>query len=187
MPEHTKVCGFATIQCPLGCGHNIFRKDTEKHTKDECAKTILDCDHKECSEKIERALHREHVTQLCPKRIVKCKYSQFGCPQADIKAESMDAHNTEYMTKHLQFQGMIRMFGNDVSAIPNGWLLCDGSNGTPDLRDKFVLKNDKTEKKTYDAKAKIEEDEFEISEIDEDEDDDDESPPVYSMIYIMKS
>lgn len=25
------------------------------------------------------------------------------------------------------------------SAVPDGWALCDGTNGTPDLRDKFVL------------------------------------------------
>ena len=25
------------------------------------------------------------------------------------------------------------------SEVPNGWLLCDGTNGTPDLADKFVL------------------------------------------------
>jgi len=23
--------------------------------------------------------------------------------------------------------------------IPGGWLICDGNNGTPDLRDKFVI------------------------------------------------
>ena len=33
--------------------------------------------------------------------------------------------------------GMILMF-NGVSA-PTGWAICDGTNGTPDLRDKFVL------------------------------------------------
>lgn len=25
------------------------------------------------------------------------------------------------------------------SAVPNGWLLCDGQNDTPDLRDKFIV------------------------------------------------
>jgi len=26
-----------------------------------------------------------------------------------------------------------------LDALPTGWFLCDGTNGTPDLRDKFVV------------------------------------------------
>lgn len=29
--------------------------------------------------------------------------------------------------------------GGGVDNIPDGWNLCDGTNGTPDLRDKFIL------------------------------------------------
>jgi hypothetical protein len=35
--------------------------------------------------------------------------------------------------------GGIIMWSGAISAIPTGWSLCDGSNGTPDLRNKFVL------------------------------------------------
>ena len=35
--------------------------------------------------------------------------------------------------------GIITMWSGASNAIPDGWLLCNGSNGTPDLRDKFVL------------------------------------------------
>ena len=35
--------------------------------------------------------------------------------------------------------GVITMWYGSVIAIPSGWLLCDGTNGTPDLRDKFVV------------------------------------------------
>ena len=31
------------------------------------------------------------------------------------------------------------MWSGTVSSIPSGWQLCDGTNGTPDLRDKFVV------------------------------------------------
>lgn len=30
------------------------------------------------------------------------------------------------------------MFSGSLSGIPSGWLLCDGSNGTPDLTDRFI-------------------------------------------------
>jgi len=35
--------------------------------------------------------------------------------------------------------GIIVMFGGAISNIPDGWELCDGSNDTPDLRDRFVI------------------------------------------------
>lgn len=34
--------------------------------------------------------------------------------------------------------GIIVLWHGLLSAIPSGWVLCDGANGTPDLRDKFV-------------------------------------------------
>jgi hypothetical protein len=35
--------------------------------------------------------------------------------------------------------GVICMWSGNISTIPNGWLLCDGSNGTPDLRSRFII------------------------------------------------
>jgi hypothetical protein len=34
--------------------------------------------------------------------------------------------------------GMIVMWSGSIASIPDGWVLCNGTNGTPDLRDKFV-------------------------------------------------
>ena len=31
------------------------------------------------------------------------------------------------------------MWAGLISAIPTGWVLCDGTNGTPDLRDRFIM------------------------------------------------
>lgn len=35
--------------------------------------------------------------------------------------------------------GMIMMFYGDVNDIPAGWALCDGNNGRPDLRNRFIV------------------------------------------------
>lgn len=35
--------------------------------------------------------------------------------------------------------GLIAIWKGSTSTIPDGWVLCNGQNGTPDLRDKFVL------------------------------------------------
>ena len=35
--------------------------------------------------------------------------------------------------------GMIMMWSGTIATIPSGWLLCNGSSSTPDLRDKFII------------------------------------------------
>lgn len=39
-------------------------------------------------------------------------------------------------------KGMIAIWSGQAKDIPNGWHLCDGNEGTIDLRDKFVLGSD---------------------------------------------
>ena len=35
--------------------------------------------------------------------------------------------------------GVISLWYGSIGSVPTGWYLCDGANGTPDLRDKFVV------------------------------------------------
>jgi len=35
--------------------------------------------------------------------------------------------------------GIIGQWSGSAGSIPAGWALCDGSQGTPDLRDKFII------------------------------------------------
>jgi microcystin-dependent protein len=35
--------------------------------------------------------------------------------------------------------GLIAVWSGSVASIPAGWVLCDGANGTPNLRDRFVV------------------------------------------------
>lgn len=35
--------------------------------------------------------------------------------------------------------GMIMLWSGSIGSIPSGWVLCNGSNGTPDLRNRFVV------------------------------------------------
>jgi len=35
--------------------------------------------------------------------------------------------------------GMISLWYGSIGSVPTGWYLCDGTNGTPDLRDRFVV------------------------------------------------
>jgi hypothetical protein len=35
--------------------------------------------------------------------------------------------------------GVILMWSGSIASIPTGWNLCNGANGTPDLRDRFIV------------------------------------------------
>ena len=36
-------------------------------------------------------------------------------------------------------KGVIVMWSGSISNIPDGWILCDGTHGTPDLSDRFII------------------------------------------------
>lgn len=35
--------------------------------------------------------------------------------------------------------GLISMWSGQIGDIPDGWTLCDGTDGTPDLQDRFIV------------------------------------------------
>jgi hypothetical protein len=35
--------------------------------------------------------------------------------------------------------GMIILWSGSIASVPSGWALCDGTNGTPNLRDRFIV------------------------------------------------
>lgn len=35
--------------------------------------------------------------------------------------------------------GMIMLWSGSIGSIPSGWYLCDGTNGTPNLTDRFII------------------------------------------------
>ena len=45
--------------------------------------------------------------------------------------------------------GGIIMWSGAISAIPSGWFLCNGNNGTPNLSDRFVIAADADSGGTY--------------------------------------
>lgn len=48
------------------------------------------------------------------------------------------SYGYQYQTRALKV-GMILLFNLAIAKIPEHWALCDGSLGTPDLRDKFIV------------------------------------------------
>jgi len=46
---------------------------------------------------------------------------------------------TAYVAAAVIPSGVIVIWSGSAAAIPSGWYLCNGSNGTPNLRDRFVV------------------------------------------------
>ena len=64
-----------------------------------------------------------------------------GTPTAPTAAVSTD--NTQIATtafvRDIIPAGIISMWSGSIASIPSGWFLCDGNNGTPDLRNRFIV------------------------------------------------
>jgi microcystin-dependent protein len=64
-----------------------------------------------------------------------------GTPLAPTAAVTTD--NTQIATtafvRDIIPAGIISMWSGSIASIPSGWLLCDGTNGTPNLRDRFIV------------------------------------------------
>lgn len=54
-------------------------------------------------------------------------------------ADILVAGDTEGVTAAAFVVGQVIMWFGSAGAVPDGWALCNGSNGTPDLRDRFVV------------------------------------------------
>ena len=67
--------------------------------------------------------------------------SFLGSPSAPTPASNAD--NTLLATtafvRDVLPAGVICMWSGSVATIPIGWSLCDGTSGTPDLRDRFII------------------------------------------------
>jgi hypothetical protein len=59
-------------------------------------------------------------------------------PTANVTSDTTVAASTAFV-RDIMPTGIISLWSGSIATIPSGWLLCDGSNGTPDLRDRFVV------------------------------------------------
>ncbi len=60
---------------------------------------------------------------------------------AGTSSDPLSAVNKEYVDANIDNKvpiGFIVMYQGTTAALPAGWVVCDGGNGTPNLRDIFV-------------------------------------------------
>ena len=51
----------------------------------------------------------------------------------------LTSNGTTWTSATAFITGMIIMWSGTIATIPSGWLLCNGSSGTPDLRNRFII------------------------------------------------
>ena len=58
----------------------------------------------------------------------------------ELPSDSIKLEDLEFKIRDLLMPvGAILLWSGAVSAIPQGWKLCNGTNDTPDLRDRFIM------------------------------------------------
>jgi hypothetical protein len=65
-----------------------------------------------------------------------------GTPTAPTAASGTNTTQlatTEFVMATVVPTGLIAIWSGSSASIPTGWLLCNGSSGTPDLRNRFVV------------------------------------------------
>ena len=60
-------------------------------------------------------------------------------PQAITDENTAMQAEVAAIVPHVVPQGAIIMWSGSEGAIPAGWAICNGQNGTPDLRDRFIV------------------------------------------------
>jgi hypothetical protein len=62
---------------------------------------------------------------------------QFVAPST--AKNTLTSNGTTWISESPFTTGMIMLWSGSIASIPSGWALCNGSNGTPDLRNRFVV------------------------------------------------
>jgi hypothetical protein len=80
----------------------------------------------------------DHIRLL--KATIKATFPNFtGALTASQTALDTAVTRATTANDHKVPTGGIIMWSGTVASIPTGWLLCDGTNSTPDLRDRFIV------------------------------------------------
>jgi hypothetical protein len=59
-------------------------------------------------------------------------------PTASVSTDNTQIATTAFVRDIIP-AGLISRWSGSTASIPSGWFLCDGANGTPDLRNRFIV------------------------------------------------
>eukprot|EP00111_Clytia_hemisphaerica_P017206 TCONS_00050925-protein len=134
-------CKFKRMECILGCGESILKKDEENHGKicfhrkedcqycnvkfhffelnenqhyESCELLPISCGNQGCGKMLPRKEMREIHEKNCPFMKIKCDFVGFGCQEEMLKSEQ-DDHDKEFDSKHTKM--MLRSLTRELSEM----------------------------------------------------------------------
>ena len=96
LDSHEKICEFAEVDCPLGCGLRMQRRSCEDHMLRICMRSPLPCPN-QCGKTCERRFQDTHLRHKCPLEGVECVFCKTKVKRKDLKAH----YESEFQT-HLK-------------------------------------------------------------------------------------
>ncbi|CAL1384051.1 unnamed protein product [Linum trigynum] len=99
LAEHSKACGFRTLNCENeGCDDVFCASNKEDHDA-ICPFKIIPCE-QNCSEYIMRRDMDRHCITVCPMKLVACPFYAVGC-QANVPSSKIDQHRADEVKAHV--------------------------------------------------------------------------------------
>ena len=87
--KHTNdECDLIPIECPIGCGKMIQKKNVQFHREHNCLEYVVKCTNGSCDETMKRKYLSHHYNVQCQYTLIKCKY----CNKTQKLRKNMELH-----------------------------------------------------------------------------------------------
>ena len=83
-------------------------------------------------------LYADHTGRIRTQRTIESR-SGVITPPATAPEQAVTLGQLQELFKQIVPTGIILLWSGAIAAIPIGWHICDGTVGTPDLRDRFIV------------------------------------------------
>lgn len=114
----------------------------QEHLMTQSAKTTaltnLECIYTEACAYIDSVTHSEryYIKADCDSKYITAANDGSG---SGVICEKLDGYTAQQIIDMGVPSGSICIWSGSVASIPAGWVLCNGLNDTPDLRNRFVI------------------------------------------------
>jgi hypothetical protein len=134
--------GNVDIVVTTGTFNYMMRPDVDWRVKDCWIETVVSGKTLTPREKITSqvfALHSRTSEDISKTDGNNINFTIGNTPKAILSSNGEFKSLVNGTTFYMVPRGAIIMWSGAITDIPGGWVLCDGTNGTADLRDRFIM------------------------------------------------